>query len=69
MELPAPLRLFGPFVDNEAGKMAACWRNHIYIELPTACRGVVYSAIKERAYTVRTQREKKKPRFPKKTGF
>jgi hypothetical protein len=26
-------------VDNEAGKMAVCWRNHVYIDPPTACSG------------------------------
>jgi hypothetical protein len=31
-------------VDNEAGKMAVCWRNHIFMETPTACSGEFHSS-------------------------
>jgi hypothetical protein len=42
MELPAPSRSFGPFVRNEAGKIAVCWRNHGYVDTPSACSGEVH---------------------------
>jgi hypothetical protein len=32
-------------VDNEAGKIAVCWRNHVYIDTPTACSGEFHSGV------------------------
>jgi hypothetical protein len=36
------------FVDNEAGKIAVCWRNHVYIDTLAACSGEVHFAAKEK---------------------